>query len=107
MSLDSKISSPHRRTQLQTAFSVSPSLKKQSSRGDEHELGSCTTLFHRHRFLLIALGLLAFLCTIYLYFAVTLGAAGNGTCSGYTGTEKVACHLEHGKAFAKGKLKFF
>ncbi|RAL41421.1 unnamed protein product [Cuscuta campestris] len=105
MSLDTKISSPHRRSQLQSAFSASPSLKKQSTRGDDHELGNCSTLINRHRFLLTALGLLGFLCTIYLYFAVTLGAAG--TCSGFTGTEKAACHLEHGKAFAKGKLKFF
>lgn len=106
MSLDSKISSPHRRSQIQTAFSVSsPSLKRQNSRSDEHELGGCSALLQRHRFLLTALGLLAFLCTIYLYFAVTLGPSD--TCSGFTGAEKAACHLEHGKAFAKGKLKFF
>ncbi|KAK3011879.1 hypothetical protein RJ639_010540 [Escallonia herrerae] len=67
MVLDGIISSPHRRTQ--NPFS-SPSFRKPHPRGDE--LGSCSTLLQRHRFLLTALVLLAFLCTIYLYFAVTL-----------------------------------
>nr|GMC73597.1 uncharacterized protein LOC109152540 [Ipomoea batatas]GMC75301.1 uncharacterized protein LOC109152540 [Ipomoea batatas] len=106
MSLDNKISSPHRRSQIQTAFSVSsPMFKRQNSRSDDHELGGCSALLQRHRFLLTALALLTFLCTIYLYFAVTLGPSD--TCSGFTGAEKAACHLEQGKAFAKGKLKFF
>ncbi|KAA8540572.1 hypothetical protein F0562_024509 [Nyssa sinensis] len=86
-----------------SAFS-SPSVKKQYSRGDE--LGSCLTLVQRHRFLLTALALLAFLCTIYLYFAVTLGAGD--LCSGLTGTQKASCRMEQAKAsVAKGKLKFF
>ncbi|KAJ8536153.1 hypothetical protein K7X08_034554 [Anisodus acutangulus] len=104
MALDSIITSPHRRSQTQTAFSSTDQKKKQYSRGDE--LGSCSTVLQRHRFLLTALGLLAFLCTIYLYFAVTLGAGDS--CSGLTGTQKAACYVEHGKAHTgKGKLKFF
>ncbi|XP_059291620.1 uncharacterized protein LOC132633103 [Lycium barbarum] len=105
MALDSIITSPHRRSQTQTAFSTIDQKKSQCSRGNE--LGSCSTVLQRHRFLLTALGLLAFLCTIYLYFAVTLGAAGD-SCSGLTGTQKAACFVEHGKAhMGKGKLKFF
>ncbi|XP_009598523.1 uncharacterized protein [Nicotiana tomentosiformis] len=104
MVLEVNISSPHRRSQTQTAFSTSSSLKRQHSRGDE--FGSCSTLLQRHRFLLTALALLAFLCTVYLYFAVTLGAGDS--CSGLKGTQKAACYVEHGKAsMAKGKLKFF
>ncbi|KZV22617.1 hypothetical protein F511_02634 [Dorcoceras hygrometricum] len=103
MTLESIISSPHRRTQSQTVFSE-PVLKKQHGRGDE--LGSCATLVHRHRFLLTAFGLLAFLCTIYLYFAVSHGA--NNSCPGLKGAQKTSCHLQRAKAsLAKGKLKFF
>ncbi|PIN17994.1 hypothetical protein CDL12_09341 [Handroanthus impetiginosus] len=86
MALDNVITSPHRRSQTQTAFSP-PSSKKQFSRGDE--LGSFSTLVQRHRFLLTALVLLAFLCTVYLYFAVTLGAGD--ACSGLKGTQKASC----------------
>ncbi|KAJ6945430.1 hypothetical protein NC651_000469 [Populus alba x Populus x berolinensis] len=52
MVLDSMITSPHQR---------SPSFRKQFQRD---ELGSRSTLLQRHRFLLTALALLAFLCTI-------------------------------------------
>ncbi|XP_075491297.1 uncharacterized protein LOC142529609 [Primulina tabacum] len=103
MGLDNLITSPHRRAQTQTAFSP-PILKRQHSRVVE-QLGSCSTLVQRHRFLLIALILLAFLCTVYLYFAVTLGASD---CAGLTGARKASCHLQQAKAsVAKGKLKFF
>ncbi|KAL3529002.1 hypothetical protein ACH5RR_008324 [Cinchona calisaya] len=103
MALDSVITSPHRRSQSQNAFS-SPTLKKQMSRGDE--FGSCLTLVQRHRFLLTALALLAFLCTVYLYFAVTLG--GNESCSGLSRAQKAACHLQQAKAaVGRGKMKFF
>ncbi|KAH0762912.1 hypothetical protein AABB24_027097 [Solanum stoloniferum] len=104
MALDSVITSPHRRSQTQTAFSSTDPKKNQYSRSNE--LGSCSTVLQRHRFLLTALGLLAFLCTIYLYFAVTLGAGDS--CSDLTGTQKAACYVERGKAhMGKGKLKFF
>ncbi|XVF25328.1 hypothetical protein REPUB_Repub13aG0203900 [Reevesia pubescens] len=93
MVLDSIVSSPHRR---------SGSMRKQFSKD---ELGSCSTLVQRHRFLLTALGLLAFLCTIYLYFAVTLGATD--TCSGLKGTQKATCQLQHARStLSHGKLKF-
>ncbi|XP_021895907.1 uncharacterized protein LOC110813180 [Carica papaya] len=91
MVLDSIVSSPMRRSQ---------SLRKQRD-----ELGSWSALAQRHRFLLTALVLLAFLCTIYLYFAITLGAAGS--CSRLTGTQRAVCQLERAKAsVSEGKLKF-
>ncbi|XP_010268469.1 PREDICTED: uncharacterized protein LOC104605411 [Nelumbo nucifera] len=100
MVLDS-LSSPHRRSQ--NPFSSS-SLRKQIQAREE--LGNCSTLLQRHRFLLTMLVLLAFLCTVYLYFAVTLGTPE--TCSGLSGTKKALCKLEEAKAsVAKGKLKFF
>ncbi|XVE88518.1 hypothetical protein DITRI_Ditri19aG0075700 [Diplodiscus trichospermus] len=93
MVLDSIVSSPSRR---------SGSIRKQFPKD---ELGSWSTLVQRHRFLLTALGLLAFLCTIYLYFAVTLGAAD--TCSGLKGTQKATCKLQHARStLSHGKLKF-
>ncbi|KAK6915178.1 hypothetical protein RJ641_020295 [Dillenia turbinata] len=94
------LSSPHRRSQNSLS---SPSYKKHFQTRDE--FGNWSTLFQRHRFLLTALALLAFLCTVYLYFAVTMGAAG--MCSGLTGKEKALCHLEHAKSAANRKLKFF
>ncbi|KAI3737495.1 hypothetical protein L2E82_27499 [Cichorium intybus] len=95
------INSPNRRPQ--TAFS-SPSFRKQHTKGDE--LGSFTTVIRRHRFLLTALALLAFLCTIYLYFAVTLGEDYSDTCSGLIGTQKALCQAQHVKqTVAKGKMK--
>ncbi|KAK1292071.1 hypothetical protein QJS10_CPB17g00149 [Acorus calamus] len=101
MALDT-ISSPHRRSQ--TPFSSSSSFRKQIAARDE--LGSWSTLFERHRFLLTMLVLLLFLCTIYLYFAVTLGATGS--CSGMSASEKALCQLQQAKSSAyKGKLKFF
>ncbi|KAG7025704.1 hypothetical protein SDJN02_12202, partial [Cucurbita argyrosperma subsp. argyrosperma] len=91
MVLDSVLSSPHRR---------SPSFRKAFP---PNELGSWSTLVQRHRFLLTALVLLTFLCTIYLYFAVTLGSS---SCSGLTGAQKAQCQLELAKtSMAKGKLK--
>ncbi|XP_048432732.1 uncharacterized protein LOC103955097 isoform X1 [Pyrus x bretschneideri] len=92
MVLDTILSSPVRK---------SASFRKQFS---QNELGSWSTLFQRHRFLLTALALLTFLCTIYLYFAVTLG--GSPSCSGLSGTQKALCSLEHAKtSVAHGKLK--
>ena len=98
MVLDS-LSSPHRRSQ-NTVFLASPSKKQQSG---FNEPGSWSTIYERHRFLLMMLALLAFLCTIYLYFAVTLGATGS--CSGMSGAEKALCQAK--SSLHKGKLKFF
>ncbi|KAG4948367.1 hypothetical protein AAZX31_15G061600 [Glycine max] len=92
MVLDSILTSPRLK---------SPSFRRQFTKD---ELGSWSTLFQRHRFLLSALVLLTLLCTVYLYFAVTLGASG--TCSGLTGAQKASCHMELVKdSVAKGKLK--
>ncbi|KAL3835453.1 hypothetical protein ACJIZ3_010189 [Penstemon smallii] len=101
MALDNVITSPHRRSQTQTAFSQ-PSPKKQYSKSEE--MGNLSTLVQRHRFLLTALVLLGVLCTIYLYFAVTLGP--RYSCSEFTGARKASCQLAKAAA-AKGKLKFF
>ncbi|KAI4382011.1 hypothetical protein MLD38_008026 [Melastoma candidum] len=90
MVLDSIVSSPHRR---------STSLRKQFARD---EVGSWSVLARRHRFLLTALVLLAFLCTVYLYFAITLGSGG--PCSGLTGKHRDACLSK--LSSSTGKLKF-
>ncbi|XP_072963115.1 uncharacterized protein [Typha angustifolia] len=96
MVLDS-LSSPHRRSQ-NTLFS--PSSKKQLGRD---EFGSWSTLIQRHRFLLTMVVLLAFLCTIYLYFAVTLGVTDS--CSGLSEAERAICLAK--SSLHRGKLKFF
>ncbi|XP_008810683.2 uncharacterized protein LOC103722042 [Phoenix dactylifera] len=88
--------SPNRKSQ-NTLFSSSPS-KKLSGRD---ELGSWSTILERHRFLLTMMALLAFLCTIYLYFAVTLGASD--PCSEKSGAEKALCEAKY--SLYKGKLK--
>ncbi|CAM0958656.1 unnamed protein product [Alopecurus aequalis] len=89
------LSSPHRRSQ--NTFFQSSSKRPQSSRDD---VGSWSALVDRHRFLLTTLVVLAFLCTVYLYFAVTLGMH-NEACSGLTGDEMALCQgksgLRHGK----------
>ncbi|XP_015895846.1 uncharacterized protein LOC107429639 [Ziziphus jujuba] len=91
MVLDSILSSPVRR---------STSFRKQFS---QNEL-SWSVLLQRHRFLLTTLAILTFLCTIYLYFAVTLG--GTTSCSGLTGAQKALCRLEQAKtSVTRGKLK--
>ena len=94
MVLDS-LSSPHRRSQ--NTFFVSSTKKPQPSRDD-----SWSALLERHRFLLTTLVVLAFLCTIYLYFAVTLGASD--ACAGLTGAERIECQAK--SVLQHGKLKF-
>lgn len=93
MVLDS-LSSPHRRSQ--NTFFVSSAKKPQSSRDD-----SWSALFERHRFLLTTLVVLAFLCTIYLYFAVTFGA---DACARLSGAERIECQAK--SVLRHGKLKF-
>ncbi|CAN8240477.1 unnamed protein product [Cochlearia groenlandica] len=94
MVLDGIVSSPLRRPHA---------LKKQWK-----DLGGCSTVVQRHRFLLTAMALLIFLCIVYIYFAVTLGDR-RLSCSGMTGKEKAMCQMAHIQAasFSKGKLKFF
>ncbi|KAL9257950.1 hypothetical protein AKJ16_DCAP05003 [Drosera capensis] len=89
MAVENVLTSPHRRTQTQ--FSTqSPASKKQLPPDM-----SFASLVQRHRFLLTALILLVLLCTVYLYFAVTLGS--NGSCSGLLGGERELCQLRHTK----------
>ena len=45
----------------------------------------------RHKFLLYTLGLLTLLCTIYLYFAITLGT--RDSCSGLGGAQRALCQV--------------
>jgi hypothetical protein len=92
---------------LDTILSSSPRLKSPSFRRQfaKDGLGSWSAIYHRHRFLLSALVLLTILCTVYLYFAITLGSTGS--CSGLVGAQKASCHLELVKdSISKGKLKF-
>jgi len=90
---------------LDSILSSSPRLKSPSFRRPKDGLGSWSTLYQRHRFLLSALVLLTILCTVYLYFAITLGS--NGSCSGLSGAQKASCHMELVKdSLSNGKLKF-
>ncbi|KAJ3693357.1 hypothetical protein LUZ60_008837 [Juncus effusus] len=97
MVLDS-LSSPHRRTQ--NTFFSTPQKTKAPGRDD---VSDWSTLLERHRFLLTMLVLLAFLCTVYLYFAVTLGT--HNSCSGLAGAQRAICEAK--STLHKGKLKFF
>ncbi|ERM97279.1 hypothetical protein AMTRI_Chr01g126700 [Amborella trichopoda] len=101
MVLDS-LSSPHRRTQNLISFLTS--YKKPFTTRD---FDGWANLFQRHRFLLTMLAVLGFLCTVYLYFAVTLGPTVS--CSGLNGAKKSLCELEGAKSSMshKGKLRFF
>lgn len=97
MVLDS-LSSPHRRSQnASSPFSV-----KKPQKG--HDDLTWSILLERHRFLLTMMVLLVLLCTIYLYFAVTLG--GTGSCSALSGADKVLCQAKSSVKH-NGKLKFF
>ncbi|KAG1326472.1 hypothetical protein COCNU_01G004060 [Cocos nucifera] len=98
MVLDSSLS-PHRRSQ--NTSSPSFSVKKQLKGHDDLEW---SILLERHRFLLTMLVLLVLLCTVYLYFAVTLG--GTGSCSSLSGADKVLCQAKS-SSIHNGKLKFF
>ncbi|MQL79875.1 hypothetical protein Taro_012307, partial [Colocasia esculenta] len=95
MVLDS--SYPHRRSQ-------SPHFQQSFRKSSPLDDFSWSTLLQRHRFLLTMLALLACLCTIYLYFAVTFGATES--CSGMSGTQKALCQAKS-TALLKGKLRFF
>ncbi|CAN6482266.1 unnamed protein product [Victoria cruziana] len=102
MGLDNDPSDPsprHRRPQA--ASSLSSTFRRQPQPRDDGE--GWSILLRRHRFLLTMLALLAFLCTIYLYFAVTLGASD--PCSGMTGAEKTLCRQAK-SSIHKGKLRF-
>ncbi|CAA7407321.1 unnamed protein product [Spirodela intermedia] len=88
------LSSPHRKSQ--NPLFQTPSKKSSSS---------WSILLERHQFLLMTLALLAFLCTIYLYFAVTLGGAA-GPCSGMSGAQRDQCQARS-SASHRGKLRFF
>ncbi|EFJ12850.1 hypothetical protein SELMODRAFT_425042 [Selaginella moellendorffii] len=83
-------SSPaHRRLQSPSSPFSAPRRAALSTR-EEPDL-SWRALVYRHQFLLLMLGVLLFLCTVYLYFAITLGT-GN-SCAGLTGVQKEICSL--------------
>lgn len=84
------MSPAHRRNQ--NPLSPSATLFRRSSTFSREELDqSWMALFRRHRFLLLTLALLAFLCTVYLYFAIKLGA---DSCSGLSANEEARCLLK-------------
>lgn len=84
------MSPAHRRNQ--NPLSPSATLFRRSSTFSREELDqSWMALFRRHRFLLLTLALLAFLCTVYLYFAIKLGA---DNCSGLSANEETLCRLK-------------
>ncbi|RRT53517.1 hypothetical protein BHE74_00002420 [Ensete ventricosum] len=94
------LSSPHRRSQ---STNLSPSSPSKQQASGHVELGIWSTVLQRHRFLLTMLSLLAVLCTIYLYFAITLGATDS--CAGMSGAEKALCQSNN--VLRDGKIKFF
>eukprot|EP00252_Welwitschia_mirabilis_P025650 TRINITY_DN8112_c0_g1_i1.p1 TRINITY_DN8112_c0_g1~~TRINITY_DN8112_c0_g1_i1.p1 ORF type:complete len:104 (-),score=13.18 TRINITY_DN8112_c0_g1_i1:272-583(-) len=98
------ISSPHRRSQNPVS-PLSSSFRKQFQARDD--AGGWATLLNRHKFLLTMLAILTFLCTIYLYFAVTLGA--KDSCHGLPANQKALCYASQIKSniHRKGKLRLF
>lgn len=84
------LSPAHRRSG--NPLSPAPFKRSQSRIGDEPDLG-WRSLAQRHQFLLSMLGILAFLCTVYLYFAVTLGT--KDLCSGLGGGQRALCQLNN------------
>lgn len=99
MVLDS-LSSPNTRSNSSFSFAV-----KKPSR----ELGSCSAVLERHRFLLTMLALLIFLCAIYLYFAVTMGNSDSEQCLGLLGADKELCMGKISKisGIHKGKMRLY
>lgn len=87
------MSPAHRRNQ--NPVSPSASLLRRSSTFSREETDlSWMALIRRHRFLLLMLALLILLCTIYLYFAIKLGA---DNCSSLSGKEEALCRLRKSK----------
>eukprot|EP00249_Psilotum_nudum_P017483 c26345_g1_i4 orf=322-1230(+) len=81
------LSPAHRRTQTPT--SPSATVFRRQAREDIDL--SWMALIRRHQFLLLMLVILTFLCSVYLYFAITLGG---DKCSGLSGTQKALCHVK-------------
>lgn len=80
------LSPAHRRT----SSAPSPSPFRRLPSREDPDLG-WRSLARRHKFLLTMLGILTFLCTVYLYFAITLGT--KDSCSGLGGTQRALCLL--------------
>lgn len=89
----SVLSPAHRRNQNPVSPSASMFRRSSTFSRDEADL-SWIALMKRHRFLLFTLALLVFLCTIYLYFAITLG---ENDCSSLSGKEEALCQLKRSK----------
>lgn len=95
------MSPAHRRNQ--NPVSPSASLLRRSSTFSREETDlSWMALIRRHRFLLLMLALLILLCTIYLYFAIKLGA---DNCSSLSGKEEALCRLKRSKIKASHSHK--
>ncbi|KAI5068139.1 hypothetical protein GOP47_0016484 [Adiantum capillus-veneris] len=87
------MSPAHRRNQNPVSPSSSFFRRSSTFPREEPDL-SWVALFRRHRFLLLTLALLMFLCTVYLYFAIKLGA---DNCSGLIGKDEALCRLKKSK----------
>lgn len=88
------LSPAHRRNQNPVSPSATMFKRSANFLRDETDL-TWRALIRRHRFLLLMLALLTFLCTLYLYFAIKLGSK---ECSGLTGKEETLCRLKFSKA---------
>jgi hypothetical protein len=80
----------------------SSSFKRQYTK---NEIGSWSTLFRRHRFLLTVLTLLIILCTIYLYYAISFTT--RDSCAGLSGPQKASCHMQLVKSELRRSHKHF
>eukprot|EP00897_Mesotaenium_endlicherianum_P001077 jgi/Mesen1/10970/ME000096S10548 len=91
-----------RQKQSQSGLSGSPVLQPlphrakggsagDSSRDDPSD-NTLAALVRRHRFLLSMMSVLLVLCTIYLYFAISMGE-GPTSCSGLHGADFEQCKL--------------
>eukprot|EP00250_Pteridium_aquilinum_P007692 c17362_g1_i1 orf=310-1155(+) len=101
------MSPAHRRNQNPVSPSASLFRRPSTFPREESDL-SWMGLFRRHRFLLLTLVVLAFLCSVYLYFAIKLGAE---SCSGLSAKEEALCRLKkpkvktsHGHRATRGLL---
>jgi len=107
ISVDLKVNSPtrdkaaaHRRAvsqQNSPAYVVSG--RGLPRRSEEPDL-SLRALVDRHRFLLVAVILLVVLCSIYLYFAISMDLSAENArthCKGLTGEMLRSCEKERGR----------
>eukprot|EP00246_Nothoceros_aenigmaticus_P012941 TRINITY_DN420_c0_g1_i5.p1 TRINITY_DN420_c0_g1~~TRINITY_DN420_c0_g1_i5.p1 ORF type:complete len:296 (+),score=34.74 TRINITY_DN420_c0_g1_i5:170-1057(+) len=91
----SAVLSPANRRVHSNPFASIPPKQYGLPERNEPDLGWFATA-RRHQFLLFMLAILTFLCTVYLYFAITFQAADS--CAGLRGQQKAACQIARTKA---------